>query len=234
MGDKCAPPSNLLSVRCSVFEGGMYRDQFLQAFADAFAARLSTDPAADAAFSNATPWTAIMLGKGERECLLRDAAKRYAVSINEPSFSIHEQWYTLDLLMVSPSYDGTRDYWQTKTLLTIEHENGDDVETEMWKLAHWRSPLSVLVFYDFNESDLTDKIYTRDKSTPNVAQRDWLTKKLSILSRIVSDVDPGDASRHLLLIGNRAASGLAWRYSSWDGEAFGAPRLLSRRGEADG
>jgi len=212
----------------------MYHDQFLQAFADAFAARMSTDPAADAAFADATPWTAIMLGKGERECLLRDAAKRYAASINEPSFSIHEQWYTLDLLMVSPSYDDTRDYWQTKTLLTVEHENGDDVETEMWKLAHWRSPLSVLVFYDFNEGDLTDKIYTRDKTTPNVAQRDWLTKKLSILSGIVSDVDSEEASRHLLIIGHRAASGLAWRYSTWSGGAFGGPRSLPLRVEALG
>ena len=206
---------------------GIFREHFLQAFSDAFAARMSTDTTADAAFADATPWTAVMLGKGERECLLRDAAKRYAANINEPSFSIHEQWYTLDLLMVSPSYDDNRDYWQTKTLLTIEHENGDDVETEMWKLAHWRSPLSVLVFYDFNEAELSDKIYTRDKTTPNVMQRDWLTTKLALLSAIVRDVDPGEASRHLLLIGHRAAGGLAWRHSSWDGEAFGTPRLLS-------
>jgi len=210
----------------------MYHEAFLQAFADAFAARMSTDPAATAAFADATPWTAIMLGKGEPECLLRDAARRFAANINEPAFSLHEQWYTLDLLMVTPSYDDTRDYWQTRTLLTIEHENGDDVETEMWKLAHWRSPLSVLVFYDFNESDLTDKIYTRDKTTPNVAQRDWLTAKLSILSEIVRNVDPSEASRHLLLIGHKAASGFAWRHSTWEGGAFGAPRLLPLRSEA--
>jgi len=45
--------------------------------------------------------------------------------------------------------------WATRyaALLAIEHENGCDVETEMWKLAHWRSPLKVLVFYDFDMQD---------------------------------------------------------------------------------
>ena len=58
--------------------------------------------------------------------------------------------------LVSPGYHGEADYWASKTRLTIEHENGFDVETEMWKLAHWRSDLSVLVFYDFAEIEFGD------------------------------------------------------------------------------
>lgn len=109
-------------------------------------------------------------------------------------------------------------------MVAIEHENGDDIETEMWKLAHWRAPLSVCVFYDFNEAKLDDKVYNGDCSLPEVKRKDWLSRKLELLSGIVRRVDPETAERHLLIVGNRMRDGsLRWRSSAWDVDQFGSP-----------
>jgi len=163
-------------------------------------------------------------GRGEEPGILTVAAQAYANGAGQLC-SGHTQWYTLDLLLVAPPFTDKTEYWQTKSLIAIEHENGDDVETEMWKLAHWRAPLSVCVFYDFNEGKLDDSIYNGDRTLPGVMRKDWLTRKVELLSGIVQRVDADGAERHLLIIGNKKGDGsiLRWRASTWDGSGFGAP-----------
>ena len=50
----------------------------------------------------------------------------------------------------------------------IEHENKDKVEEEMYKLLLFRSPLKVLIFYDYHD-------YEKENSEK---YRMWLQKKL--------------------------------------------------------
>ena len=51
------------------------------------------------------------------------------------------------------------------------YENGERVEEEMWKLLMWRSPLKVLIFYDYLEEEKAKH--------PNLDA--WLEKKLEKL-----------------------------------------------------
>lgn len=198
---------------------------FLDAFRQAYEARLAVEENVLDRYSG-SDWTRVMLGgPGEAPGMLAAAALAY--SGGAEVCSNHPQWYTLDLLVVAPPFKDKTEYWQTKTLVAIEHENGDDVETEMWKLAHWRVPLSVCVFYDFNEGKLDDKIYKGDRTLQNVKRKDWLARKLELLSGIVGRVDPETAERHLLIIGNRMLDGsLRWRSSVWEGDQFGPPAQL--------
>lgn len=197
--------------------------RFLQAFRSAYDARLAAELTLLDRYKG-SDWTRVMLGgKGDAPGVLVAAAQGYADGAGQLC-SGHTQWYTLDLLLVAPPFTDKTEYWQTKSLIAIEHENGDDVETEMWKLAHWRAPLSVCVFYDFSEAKLDDKIYNGDKTVPNVMRKDWLARKLELLSGIVARVDPDSGGRHLLIVGNKMRDGsLRWRASSWNSGGFGEP-----------
>lgn len=206
-------------------------DAFLRAFSASFAVRAASERDVAATFTDSRRWTSFMLGAardGEPEGALRAAATQWAANLESTPFSVHTQWYTLDLSVVSPPYDDARDYWATRTVLALEHENADDVETEMWKLAHWRADLSVLVFYDFSERDADDRLYSEDKALGAVARREWLTSKLASLTEIVSRIDAEGAERHLLLIGRRDGDGaVGWRFSAWRDGRFCAPTALA-------
>ncbi len=163
--------------------------------------------------------------------VLRVAARRWieACGYSQSDVSLHAQWYTLDLCVVTPAYLGAGDYWNSRTVLAIEHENDSDVETEMWKLAHWRADLSVLVFYDFSERECASDALCGDKWLPGVTKRDWLIQKCERLSDIVRHIDAANAERHLLLIGQRggiASDIIAWRYSTWLDGQFAPLRRL--------
>lgn len=197
---------------------------FLDCFRKSWLSRLAAEPDVLSKYSG-SGWTRVMLGgPGEPEGVLQSASQSYAEQLGE-ACSVQTQWYTLDLSLVAPPCRGATEYWQTRTVLSVEHENGDDVETEMWKLAHWRSPLSVCVFYDFNEGKLDEKIYRGDHSVGDVQRRAWLTQKLQLLSHIAGGIDD-DVARHLLIIGNRMLDGsLRWRWSDWRKIEFG-PAIL--------
>jgi hypothetical protein len=202
------------------------KKHFLKAFGQAYQARLLTEPKLLTRYSGAD-WTRVMLGGGKDPVgILTEAAQIYAAGAGEPC-THHQQWYTLDLCVVTPPYVDKTEYWQTKTMLAVEHENGDDVETEMWKLAHWSAALTVCVFYDFNEAKLDDKIYRGDRTVGEVARKDWLARKLDLLSDIVRRVDPNAPERHLLIVGNRTLSGsIGWRVSQWQSNGFAAPTAI--------
>lgn len=196
--------------------------KFLNAFGQAYRGRLETEPTVLTRYSG-SEWTRVMLGRREESGILTDAAQLYAASVGEPC-THHQQWYTLDLCVVTPAYGDKTEYWQTKTMLAVEHENGDDVETEMWKLAHWNAALTVCVFYDFNDAKLDDKVYRGDRTVGEVARKDWLARKLVLLSEIVRRVDSNAPARHLLIIGNRKLdASIRWRVSQWEDRGFTPP-----------
>lgn len=205
-----------------------HRD-FVDAFLEAFEVCRREQADIAALFADAKGWTHFMLGMPPARVpagVLRVAATAWA---NAPQradqCSLHGQWYTLDLCAVTPPYATNNDYWSTRTVLTIEHENGYDVETEMWKLAHWRADLSVLVFYDFSEAErASGATCTSDKTLPNVKKADWLDLKMQGLSNIVRRVDGDRAERHLLIVGSRVSrpdgAQILWRFYEWDASGF--------------
>ncbi len=205
-------------------------DAFLDAFWSAFAEARDKAPDLLAQYAYPRSWTPFMLSE-EPAGVLRVAARRWgqARGYGDTEASLHAQWYTLDLCMVAPAYQGRGDYWTSRTVLAIEHENGNDVETEMWKLAHWRSELSVLVFYDFSEAECARDGLCSDKWLPGVRKADWLAKKCERLSDIVARIDPAGGERHLLLVGQRSTGApvvITWRYCRWREGQFSPPRSL--------
>ena len=127
---------------------------FLSAFRSVFAETERDVPDVIERYRQSATWTPFMLAEMPAG-LLRKVARQWAAacSYDATAISLHAEWYKFDLCLVSPAYDGAGDYWKSRTPLTIEHENDSDVETEMWKLAHWRADLSVLVFHDFSAAE---------------------------------------------------------------------------------
>ena len=78
----------------------------------------------------------------------------------------------------------------------IEHENDyDRIEEEMWKLLMFRSPLKVLVSYDYSE---------KKKTTPR--RMNFLKCKLKKLAKMAREVDEdskeAEETEYLIVIGN--------------------------------
>jgi hypothetical protein len=138
-------------------------------------------------------WTARMFDKLHRnDGFLDQVIFDYLTALNVKKtrqFIAHE-WYTIDALggFEAPSND---DYTQSSLSVLVEHENGKDVETEMWKLSHWKVPLKVLVFYN----------HATDRSA------DWLKEKLAELHNIQSRIDKAYGAKgndkYLFIIGSK-------------------------------
>lgn len=169
------------------------KEQFLQAFAEEWISR-SNNPEDEllTAYGDAKPWTNYVfrdngLIDGVAGCLRRD--------ISPLIYS--KEIYTVDAMFVGGK-DLFRDEFRypSQLLVLIEHENGSNVEEEMWKLIFWRCPLKVLIFYDWNEYE---------KSTPK--KKNWLPDKLKTLRSMLDDVDMAsaepDSAEYLFLVGNR-------------------------------
>ena len=90
----------------------------------------------------------------------------------------------------------------------IEHENEDRVEQEMHKLLFHRSPLKVLIFYDWPEYKKAEK--------QNYAR--WLDDKLSqlfVLGKAVNEAWlEAEDTEYLFLVGNTIEENKIpqWRY----------------------
>ena len=90
----------------------------------------------------------------------------------------------------------------------IEHENRNRVEQEMHKLLLHRSPLKVLIFYDYPEF----------KKAQNQKFAQWLDDKLSqlfVLGKAVNDAwSEAENTEYLFLVGNRIEENEIpqWRY----------------------
>lgn len=105
--------------------------------------------------------------------------------------------YTIDAVYVSgPDMLHCKELsFPTELNVAIEHENGSDPEKELWKLAYWRTPLKVLIFYDYHEHQKKSK-----------SKRDWLSEKLRLMGEILDNVQrfwkENELTEYLLLIGN--------------------------------
>jgi hypothetical protein len=89
----------------------------------------------------------------------------------------------------------------------IEHENDCDIEKEMWKLLMFRSPLKVLVCYDYDENEKTN-----DQTIVK-----WLKNKLDKLADMARQIDENwkeaEDTEYLIVIGNRNADNkIIWKF----------------------
>lgn len=99
------------------------------------------------------PWTDLMLPKNSKSDPVKEpmlnkgflhyVAEEYMQDIDTP---LRQEWYTIDLLGLRKP-DRNDDYTKGKLHFILEHENKADIETEIWKLVHWRAPLKVLICY---------------------------------------------------------------------------------------
>lgn len=184
-------------------------------------------------YKSSSGWTRLMLGdtttsQSEDPGVLTAAlASLVTADAGRP----RREWYTLDLVatqdeMLSSARDlGKGQYWSRSVVVAVEHENADDVETEMWKLVHWRCRLKVLVFYDFSDDDNRRKHqYAADRSIAPVKGSEWLDAKRRLLSDLARAVDERigtDSAEFLLIVGKWStqsgdpgrAEGVSWRYS---------------------
>ncbi len=89
----------------------------------------------------------------------------------------------------------------------IEHENGEEIEREMWKLVMWRAPLKVLIIYDWPPPRAT-----------TARRKSWLKNKLDALFHIRSEVDTlwseAATTTYLFLVGRPPRRGAlpVWWY----------------------
>ena len=140
-------------------------------------------------------WTEFMLGESG---LLR-TTMRY-LDRSEPELKYWREWYTIDAIYTGGAELITRkgSSYPSKLHVLIEHENGDNVEEEMYKLIFWRSPLKVIIFYDWHEYQ---KI-TEDK-------KNWLDQKLQHFIAMLDSVNAyfpeNNKTSYLFIIGNREA-----------------------------
>ena len=92
----------------------------------------------------------------------------------------------------------------------IEHENDEYIEKEMWKLLMWRSPLKVLVCYDWDESEKT-----------TCKRVKWLKNKLDELADMAKQVnetwEEAEDTEYLIVIGNQDSdNNIIWEFKKLD------------------
>lgn len=180
----------------------MAAEVFRHVFFDEFKRRAAIEGPTFAALWHAggSAWTSLMVHSSDESSVLERTVTRWAKEV-ATEVSLH-RWYTIDLIAVAPPFKNG-DYWHSKPVVLVEHENAKDVETETWKLAYWRAPLKVLVFYLFENNN-------------------WLNAKVEAIKRIVESSQassPEENVEYLLMAGCRIGGALTWR--SWArGEAW--------------
>jgi hypothetical protein len=127
----------------------------------------------------------------------------------DPNMAYTREWYTVDGLFIGGSEllrEGSWGY-PSSIYALVEHELDENIEEEIWKLAHWRCPLKVLIFYDWAESD---------KSTDSRLK--FLTNKVnkafSMIEEISKHWSENPDTRYLFIIGTReeCSSPIVWKY----------------------
>lgn len=204
-------------------------DMFVHAFGCAWRQRIAEDQEADRiarCFEDNKAWTEYMLSLaprdepgGSRAGLLADVADRLVPNIADLVYHGREI-YTLDAVFAGRETGADlcnrlEGGYPSRLYALIEHENGEPLEEEMWKLLWWRAPLKVIIGYDYWQSE-------RDS---NPRKQTWLGTKLALLADMWQRVDAffpeNPASEYLVLIGaprdlsadSRERELPAWRYA---------------------
>lgn len=115
----------------------------------------------------------------------------------EPGVKYRTEYYTIDALYVAgEDLLGTNFGYPPELHVLIENEHGENIEEEMWKLIHWRSPLKVIIFYDWNEDSQTTE-----------HRRNWVASKLQKLRGMMETVNAfwpeTPETEYLFLVANR-------------------------------
>lgn len=124
-------------------------------------------------------------------------------SPGEEAVAYKEQWYTVDGLFISAT---AGDAIPGHVHCIVEHENGPNWHEEIWKLAHWRCPLKVLIGYDYNDERKSTEI-----------RRQWLKSAILNAQAQISRIDElqgKDPATYLLIVGSKEedhADRVRWR-----------------------
>ncbi|HVY84312.1 MAG TPA: hypothetical protein VG943_04205 [Caulobacterales bacterium] len=176
---------------------------FLCAFRTRFDELCAAQAGAPPFWTNDTAWTKFML-RDDRSFLKvvsEDWAKSARPSLQH---AIECEWLKFDLMVISPGQAASEPWWRSIPILTIEHENGDGIHDEIWKLACWRSLLKVLITYHADDPTLQSK--------------------LEVAKQIIGAVEAeygDDGSEWLFLSAPRSFSGpRAWVANTWSRGAW--------------
>ena len=150
---------------------------FLNAFSQQWRAdRKKRRPAIQHAYQDDERWTDYMLGKYRKDfsdTFLDRLAKKLSQKTLPQRQNLDVVYYT------KTARNAPQDKIRPACLnVIIEHENGEDVEEEMWKMLMWRAPLKVLIFYD--------RPPWRKTAT---GRENWLKDKRSKLFELGREVD---------------------------------------------
>lgn len=182
-------------------------EQFRKAFGQVWAEHVdSSRDQIFEAYAGSTSWTRLMLDYGG---LLNEVMNRVSGDLGDMRY--YKELYTLDAAMVGGE-NLFRDHlnYPSRIYAAVEHENGFNIEEEMWKLIYWRIPLKVLVFYDWTEQEKTRE-----------SRRRWVEQKLETLRDMLDKTNRGplgvDAAEYLFLIGGKSLDGTpTWSWASND------------------
>ena len=183
--------------------------QFLEAFAAEWQARLQHQrEALMSAYCNCRTWTDYMLSYDGG--LLKGVMQRLHPLMDSLDYS--KEIYSIDAMFVGGENLFRNNLcYPSQLQVLIEHEHGEHVEEEMWKLIFWRASLKVLIFYDWNEDQ---------KGTMN--RISWIDNKLGTLRTMLgtanSHAPQPDQAEYLFVIGNQetANGDVRWRWTSAD------------------
>lgn len=135
---------------------------------------------------------------------------------------VRREWSKVDAMLIGSGSLEASPNFPHELFAIIEHENGPNVEEEMWKLLHWRCPLKVLIFYD----------WPQESKTTN-ARETWLDQKLTRLSKMywsANDFNLESAStNYIFLIGRRTADSFCeWYWATiWEGHPVKLSKLAA-------
>lgn len=156
-------------------------------------------------WSDSSKWTDFMLKK---QGFIHSILHHFGKLGKEITYA--KEWYTIDAVYCGgiDLYGSDLNY-PSKFFALIEHEQGNYIEQEMWKLLHWRSPLKIIIFYDWFDSD---------KSTTN--RKEWVDNKLKKLQNMLFIVNEfhteNPETEYLFIVGHCKSEGNlpTWSYST--------------------
>jgi len=91
-------------------------------------------------WSDETSWTNFMLAPNEG--FLARVAREWARRRLNQTCIERNEWHKFDLMLLVAEQGN--EWWRCVPVVTIEHENGDGIHDEVWKLACWQSRLRCL------------------------------------------------------------------------------------------
>ena len=181
-------------------------EQFFAAFEAEWQA-ITSDPSikGDTPFQDKTAWTTLIQAPGG---FLNRVMDR--LSSDERPLYYRTEWFRVDALFLGGEDLYGKDHsWPSALDVLIEHEFGEALEEEMWKLIHIRAPLKVIISYDWAEVEKitqSRKEYAENK----------ISALLTMLNKVNSHFPENHETEYLFLLAGREGvkSPIFWRKAS--------------------